>query len=153
MRQGLGESAGWSEHSSPDQSDSDLACGGGLNTGKMASACRLHGRAPHLENEECPSSPHPEVTHLSLSPRLQRPQSRRPSTEAQGECLRGPFLRMTGFPTAFCLTLTVGIPSVFHSQMCVCVWGPPPSPVLWSGEPGVGGWGPLFLCGEPAWLR
>lgn len=120
MSQDLGESAGWSERSSPDQSDLDLACGGGLNTGKMASACRLHGRAPHLENGECPSSPHPEVTHLSLSSRLQRPQSRRPSTGAQGECLRGPFLRMSGFPTAFCPTLTVRIPSVFHSQM---LWG------------------------------
>lgn len=42
---------------------------GDFSTEQMAPSCRLHVRqAPHSHNNCCPSSPHSEATHLTLTP-------------------------------------------------------------------------------------
>lgn len=67
---GSQEVSGWSELISPGQYKLRIGyVGGWFNTGKMALACRLHRRrARQRDNGDCPSSPLPEVTQLSLSP-------------------------------------------------------------------------------------
>lgn len=133
------------------QSDSDLASEGGLNTGKMAPACRLHGRRATQGRWGLYLQSLPQIyTTQSLPICLWCTQSDRPSSGAQGEYLRRPFKGTLGFLAALCPTQAVKIPTAFHSQK---LWGFFFSAsVLGAGEPGVGAGVPRYFMGN-LWPR